>query len=147
MDESISPQGKNTIRGICLAAGIIGGIWLGLGLITFLFVIGEGIKSSQRNPNEPIDIFGILIIISFIAGLAGIVLAYWKEGLGGLISFLGIFIAGALLIINPKLDFNIIFFIIAILLSVLFIASWWHIKESIQIILQDNQYPSMLTRL
>ena len=56
MDESISPQGKNTIRGICLAAGITGGIWLGLGLITFLFVIGEGIQSSQRNPNEPIDI-------------------------------------------------------------------------------------------
>jgi len=125
MDESISPQSKNTLKGIRLAARITGGIWLSLGLITLLFVIGEGIQSSQRNPNEPIDIFGILIIISYIAGFSGIVLAYWKEGLGGLISFLGIFIAGALLIIDPKLDFNIIFFIIAILPSVLFLAYWW----------------------
>lgn len=33
MDESISPQGKNTLKGIRLAARITGGIWLGIGLI------------------------------------------------------------------------------------------------------------------
>ena len=129
-DVNVSQKKSNSSNTIRLAARVTGGIWLALGAIILFFAVGEGIQSSQRHPSNPTDLYGIFVLGSFILGLGGIALAYWKEGLGGLISLIAILIAGALMIIDPKLDFSIVFFIIAIVPSVLFIISWWEKRKS-----------------
>jgi len=61
---------------------------------TLFFVIADFIDGMNRNNGAPLASFSTLIIIIFIIGgiaLAGLILALWKEGMGGVIS-LGSFI-------------------------------------------------------
>ena len=61
---------------------------------TLFFVIASFIDSMNRNNESPFASFNKLIIIIFIIwgiALAGLILALWKEGIGGFIS-LGCFI-------------------------------------------------------
>ena len=61
---------------------------------TLFFVIASFIDGMNRNNESPFAFFSILIIIIFLIwgiALTGLILALWKEGIGGFIS-LGCFI-------------------------------------------------------
>lgn len=123
MNEIINSTGRNPSKNLRLAARIVGTIWV---LILLFIFIGEFIEGHTRNSGAartPPDIFGIAIVICLGIGVAGLVIAWWREGLGGLISLLGFVVAGALLIVDPKLNFSIIFLIVLIP-SILFLAYW-----------------------
>jgi len=56
---------------------------------TLFFVIASLIDSMKRNNESPFASFSTLIIIIFLIwciALAGLILALWKEGMGGFIS-------------------------------------------------------------
>ncbi len=118
-----------TISIIRWTARIVGTL---LVLFTILIGVGEMLESYNRDGVSPFDKFDILMIITFvffIVGLAGLILALWKEGKGGIISLFSFIIFIFLLGINPKSNFIYGLFIYLIP-SVLYIYCWWLTKKS-----------------
>ena len=81
-------QSNNGLRWTARISGTL------LVAFTLFFVIASFIDSMNRNNESPLASFSTLIIIIFIIwgiALTGLILALWKEGIGGFIS-LGSFI-------------------------------------------------------
>jgi hypothetical protein len=124
---------KNQYAGIRWTARVVGTL---LVLFTLLIVIGEMIDGYHRNGKIDLETFNILQIITFIFwffGLAGLILAWWKEGAGGILSFICTVIFLILVKVNanvnPEARFMVILFIFLIP-SVLFIIYWWLTKKA-----------------
>jgi hypothetical protein len=118
-----------TISIIRWTARIVGTL---LVLMTILIGVGQMLESYNRDGAAALDTFDTLMIITFvfwIAGLAGLILALWKEGLGGIGSLLSFIIFIFLLGINPKSNFIYGLFIYLIP-SVLYVYCWWLTKKS-----------------
>ena len=118
-----------TISIIRWTARIVGTL---LVLLTILIGVGQMLESYNRDGAAALDTFDTLMIITFvfwIAGLAGLILALWKEGLGGIGSLLSFIIFIFLLGINPKSNFIYGLFIYLIP-SVLYVYCWWLTKKS-----------------
>ena len=112
------------IRG---TARIIGTV---LVLFTIIIGVGQMLESYNRNGVSPFDNFDILTIITFvfwIVGLAGLILALFKESKGGVISLFSFIVFIFLVGINPKSNFSYVLFIYPIP-SVLYIYYWWLTK-------------------
>lgn len=124
---------KNQYAGIRWTARVIGTL---LVLFTLFMVIGEMIDGYHRNGKIDLVTFNILQIITFIFwffGLAGMILAWWKEGAGGILSFICTVVFLILVKVNanvnPEARFTVILFIFLIP-SVLFIIYWWLTKKA-----------------
>lgn len=118
---------KSTVISILrLKARIIGTLVVAF---TLFIGIGEMLESFNKHGVSVLETFDALIIISFVfwgAGLAGLILALWKEGLGGIISFGSFIIFIVLVGVNPNPDVNytpILF--IFLIPSVLYLCYWW----------------------
>ena len=124
---------KSQYAGIRWTARVIGTI---LVLFTLFMVIVEIIDGYHRNGKIDLDAFDILQIITFIfwfLGLAALILAWWKEGAGGILSFICTVIFLILVKVNanvnPEARFTVILFIFLIP-SILFIIYWWLTKKA-----------------
>jgi hypothetical protein len=118
-----------TISIIRWTARIVGTL---LVLFTILIGVGEMLESYNKHGGSPLNNFDILTIVTFvfwIVGLAGLILALWKEGKGGIISLFSFIIFIFLVGINPKSNFSYVLFIYLIP-SVLYIYCWWLTKKS-----------------
>jgi hypothetical protein len=121
---------KNQYAGIRWTARVIGTL---LVVFTLIIGIGEMLEGFQNNGKlEKFDYFQIIIFIFWFFGLAGLILAWWKEGTGGVFSFICAVIFLILVKvyanINPEASFTGILFIFLIP-SVLFIIYWWLTKK------------------
>jgi uncharacterized membrane protein len=88
---SFSMKKKIPYNGLRWTARISGTLFVAF---TLFFVIASFIDSMNRNNGSPLASLSTLVIIIFIIwsiALAGLILALWKEGIGGVIS-LGSFI-------------------------------------------------------
>jgi hypothetical protein len=126
---------KNEFAAIRWTARVFGTL---LVLFTLFMFIGEMIDGYQRKGKIDFETFDFLQIMTFIfwfLGLAGMILAWWKEGTGGILSFISIVIFLILVKIsanvNPDARFASILFIFLIP-SVLFIIYWWLTKKTAQ---------------
>ncbi len=124
---------KNQYAGIRWTARVVGTL---LVLFTLFIVIGEMIDGYHKNGKTDLETFNILQIITFVFwffGLAGMILAWWKEGAGGILSFICTVIFLILVKVNanvnPEARFTVILFIFLIP-SVLFIIYWWLTKKA-----------------
>ena len=71
----------------------------------------------------------ILTDIFFLLSCVGLITALWREGLGGLIAFIGMLGVVMLILNNP--DFNASWMLIIFLLpSLLYLIYWWLVRES-----------------
>jgi len=102
-------------------------------LFTLFMVIGEIIDKYGKTALETFNILQIITFIFWFLGLAGLILAWWKEGAGGIFSFICTVIFLILVkvnaIVNPEASFMVILFIFLIP-SVLFIIYWWLTKKT-----------------
>jgi hypothetical protein len=70
----------------------------------------------------------ILTIVCFFVALAGLVIALWREGIGGLIAFIGML--GVVIVILNNPDFNASLMLLIILIpSLLYLLYWWLAKN------------------
>ena len=94
--------------------------------LTLFIGIGELLEGANKPGTSAT--FDALMIITFAfwgAGLAGLILALWKEGLGGFISLLCFIIFFLLIGLNPKPDVHFAYPLLIFLVpSVLYICSW-----------------------
>ena len=97
--------------------------------ITLFFFIG----SLLEGRNKPAPDFPTSLIITFAIwglGLAGLLLAIWKPGIGGLISLLSFIVFNLMVALSPIPDSRYSAVLLIFLLpSILFLASWWFRKS------------------
>jgi hypothetical protein len=117
---------KTPIKTIRLAARVVGVIWLVVCLFGFISFFLEGSKSAPKPP----DILGIATIVSFLIGFCGLIVAWWLSGIGGFISLVGFIMTAIIFKLNPNFIFNLPIFVIILLPSFLYLASWWDEKKS-----------------
>ena len=121
---------KSQYAGIRWIARVVGTL---LVLFTLFMVIGEIIDKYGKTALETFNILQIITFIFWFLGLAGLILAWWKEGAGGIFSFICTVIFLILVkvnaIVNPEASFMVILFIFLIP-SVLFIIYWWLTKKT-----------------
>jgi peptidoglycan/LPS O-acetylase OafA/YrhL len=112
---------------ISWTARIIGTLMV---IFTLLIGIGE-LLEEHRGPNPGLNTFTIILFIVWGAALAGLVLALWKEGLGGIISLVAFIVFNILVAINPTPDswypFGLLLFLVP---SILYLVYWWLERDS-----------------
>lgn len=112
-------------------ARIIGTLMVAFTLIIF---IGETLDSYNKHGAAAFDTFDTLMIITFIfwgVGLAGLILALWKEGLGGIVSLVSLIIFIFLVDANPKINVSVSIAVIILLIpSILYLCYWWLTRKS-----------------
>ena len=126
----------STIKSIIRwTARIIGTLMV---IFTLLIGIGE-LLEEHSGPNPGLNTFTIILFIGWGAGLAGLILALWKEGLGGIVSLIFFIIFNVLAAINPTPDsrypLGLLLFMFP---SILYLVYWWLEKDSSNKIL-DNK--------
>jgi len=118
---------KQPFNDIRLAARIIGTL---LVIFTLVFGIANFIYGLNRTNGSPLAFFSTLIIIIFIIwgfALAGLVVALWKEGLGGCISLVSFLLMSILNLFNadaPNRWGAIFVFLIFSIPSLLYLYYW-----------------------
>lgn len=114
----------NWLRWIARITGIL--------LVTFTLIIfiGEFIEGQQRNPGSGLTSYTPIILILFVIwgiALAGLVLALWKEGLGGIVSLISYMLVYVLNLFNREASMRanaITVFLIFCIPSVLYLVYW-----------------------
>ena len=113
------------------AARIIGTLMVAFTLIFFIGSMLEG----RNKPGPGLDTYTIITFVVWGMGLAGLILAIWKPGIGGLISLLSFIVFNILVAINTNPDSSYtVVLLIFLLPSFLFLLFWWFKKSSIKTI-------------
>jgi hypothetical protein len=115
-----------TIRWI---ARIIGTLFALFCILYLSSDLAEVLRPTQGIPPQPWDFFKIALAISFLSSIAGLILAFWKEGIGGLIAFAGMALSLVLMKFNPDANFNFTIFILLIP-SLLYLLYWFLARKS-----------------
>jgi len=80
--------------------------------------------------NEPLIkdwLFAADLFFAWI-GLGGLLFAYWKEGIGGMIALSGYILSSIFIIIDSQLSFYLFIFVIQMIPTSLYLAYW--LKEN-----------------
>jgi hypothetical protein len=123
---------KSSNIGLRWAARITGTLMV---VFTLIFAIGELFEHpSKQGPG--LDSYTKVVFTVWGIGLAGLVLALWKEGLGGKISLLCFIVFNILVATNPNPEYRysvvLLFFLIP---SILYLRWWWLDKKSMDKVL------------
>lgn len=119
---------KNTVlmNIIRWAARIIGTL---LVLISLFFFVGDLIWNTEK-PGSGLETYNIIVFAVMGIGFAALILAWWKEGLGGIISFISFIVFNFLAIFSPVegsryMSILLIFFVPSILYLI-----YWLLKRN-----------------
>jgi hypothetical protein len=114
-------KNKDFTKTIRWTARIIGAL---LALFCLMFFIGYSMEGSG-NSKSGLEPYNYFVFAFWGIGLAALILAWWKEGLGGIISLISFIIFNILAALSPVkgAGYSIIL-LIFLIPSVLFIYSW-----------------------
>ena len=116
-----------SISSIRWTASIIGIFMIGF---TLLFWIGSLLEGGNK-PGPGLGTYTIIIFVFWGLGLAGLLFAIWKPGIGGLFSLLSFIVFNILAAVNTTPGSRYMGVLLIFLLpSVLFLADWWLTKSS-----------------
>lgn len=113
------------IKNTRLAARVVGTIWLVICLLGIVIFFLMGTEKHIDAAPESTDVLGIVTLVFFFIAFLGLIIAWWRSGIGGFISLFGFVISGVLFKLNPDLIFIPPFFVIVLLPSILYLADWW----------------------
>jgi hypothetical protein len=109
-------------------ARIIGTLMVIIVLAFFIGYIIEGLNK----PGPGLEPYNIIVFVVWGTGLAALLLAWWKEGLGGIISLLCFIIVNILAAVNPVPGSSYTYILLFFLLpSILFLLYWWLKRNSL----------------
>jgi len=116
---------NNSLRPAAWITGTLCVLFCLFGLIGYLI---EGIQKNDGKFKMPGDWLGVATEVFIFIGLGGLIVAYWREGTGGLISLIAFILATIFLIADPQLNFSPIFFLLY-LPTFLYLAYWREIRK------------------
>jgi hypothetical protein len=105
-------------------ARIIGSVFV---VFLFIFIMGEVIEISDQNSgisSGSLNFKTVATSVGLLIALSGLIIAFWWEGIGGLISFSGMFVFLLLVFLNPNFrgSYMIVVFLVPCLLYLFY---WW----------------------
>ena len=101
---------------------------IGLLIVIFTLIIGIGELLESKSG---LNTYTIVIFIVWGVGLVGLILAFWKEGLGGIISLLCFIIFNILAAINTTPGSRYTYVLLLFLIpSILYLIYWWLERDS-----------------
>ena len=98
---------------------------------TLVFLVGSMMEDTGQPFKMPSAIITVIFIV-WIISLASLILAWWKEGLGGWISLAGFISMYILNLFNTEASLRggaIFIFLFFSIPSLLYIAYWWGTKD------------------
>jgi hypothetical protein len=107
-------------------------------LFTLFMFVGEFIEGLRRHEGSPLASFTPLILIIFVIwgiALSGLVLALWKEGLGGIISLVCFMLTYILNLFNKEASTRggaITVFVIFSIPAILYLVYWKLNKDELR---------------
>ncbi len=105
-----------------------------IGLLMVIFVSFFFIGSMLEGHNKPgtgLDTYTIITFVVWGLGLAGLLFALWKPGMGGLISLICFVFFNILVAVNPNPESSYTLVLLIFLFpSILFLLLWWLKKPS-----------------
>jgi len=111
-----------TLKGIRWTARILG---TGMVLFVLIFAIGSLLEGLNK-PTTEYNTYTVILFLLWGAGLAGLIVAWWKEGAGGLISLIAFILFNILAATNTtpgsSYSFVLLLFIIP---SILYLVYGW----------------------
>ncbi|OFY09488.1 MAG: hypothetical protein A2X05_18945 [Bacteroidetes bacterium GWE2_41_25] len=116
---------KNTtvLRIIRWTAHIVGTLIV---FLTLFIGIGEMLEGQGIPGSSSFNTFLIITFIIWGLGLAGLLLALWKEGIGGIISLFCFIIFNILVATNPNQESRYSFVLLVFMIpSLLYLCYWW----------------------
>lgn len=122
----------NWLRWIARITGVL------MVIFTLTIFIGEFIEGQQRNAGSALASYTPIILIIFVIwgiALAGLLLALWKEALGGIISLSGFIIVYILNFFNKEATMNasaITIFLIFSIPAILYLVYWKLNKDELK---------------
>ena len=122
----------NWLRWIARITGIL------IVAFTLFIFIGEFMEGQQRHAGSPLASYTPLMLIIFVIwgiALAGLVLALWKEGLGGIISLISYILVYTLNLFNKEATNNahfITIFLIFSIPSIVYLVYWKLNKDELR---------------
>lgn len=122
----------NWLRWIARITGVL------MVIFTLIIFIGEFIEGQQRNAGSALASYTPIILIIFVIwgiALAGLLLALWKEALGGIISLSGFIMVYILNFFNREATMNasaITIFLIFSIPAILYLAYWKLNKDELK---------------
>ena len=94
-----------------------------------LFFIGSMFEGQDKQ-SAGLDAYTILTFVVWGIGLASLILAIWKPGIGGLISFFSFITFNILVAANPNPEAGYALILLIFLIpSILFLWLWWMKKS------------------
>jgi Na+/melibiose symporter-like transporter len=124
---------RNSYNGLRWTARIIGTLMV---LFTLFMFIGEMLEGQKRHGGSVLASFSPLLLVIFTVwgiSLAGLILAIWKEGLGGIISLICFILMFILNLFNKEASMKwsvIPVFLIFSTPSILYLV-YWKLKKDV----------------
>lgn len=113
------------IRIIRLLARIIGTF-----LVTICLLIFVGNLIAGSVAGSGMETYNVILFAVLGVGLAALILAWWKEGLGGFISLLSFIVFNLLAAFSPVEGSRyLIILLIFLIPSILYLICWWQQRE------------------
>lgn len=112
-----------------MIARIIGTLFAIFCILYLSSDLAEVLRPPQGIPPQPWDFYKIAQAISFSCSIGGLILAFWKEGIGGLIAFAGMVLSLVFMKYNPDANFNLTILILLIP-SLLYLSYWFLSRKS-----------------
>ncbi|HOY32912.1 MAG TPA: hypothetical protein PKW80_13620 [Bacteroidales bacterium] len=94
-------------------------------LAFFFGYVIEGINKSEDVP----ETYNIILFTLWGISLAALILAWWKEGLGGIISLTGFIIFNILAAVNPVPGASYVFALLIFLIPSILFLIYWRLKR------------------
>ncbi len=118
---------RNSYNGLRWTARVIGTLMV---LFTLFMFIGEMLEGQKRHAGSAVASFSPFLLVIFTVwgiALAGLIMAIWKEGLGGIISLSGFILTFVLNLFNKEASMRwsaIPVFLIFSIPSILYLIYW-----------------------
>ena len=107
--------------------------WLAriIGILVILFCLSFFI--GEYDPQDPLEPYYVLVFAVLGIGLAALILAWWKEGLGGIISFVSFIVFNLLAAFSPVEGGRYLLILLFPLIpSILHLLEWWLKRNKIK---------------
>ncbi len=102
-----------------------------IAVLTLFIGIGELLEGRGKPGSNSFDTILIITFIIWGLGLVGLLIALWKEGIGGIISLLCFIIFNILAATNPNPESRYSLVLLVFMIpSVLYLCYWWLARES-----------------
>lgn len=98
-------------------------------ITSLIFFVGSMIENYHKQ-GSVLDTYNIILFAVLGIGFAALILAWWKEGLGGIIAFVSFIVFNLLAAVNPVEGSSYMFLLLIFLVPSILYLLYWLLKRN-----------------